>query len=61
MLIQKSFSSHKIIFSQNLAKKNIGKKNVKESEAVLGSTLQLRPGFTLNKVALDWGQPKLLI
>ena len=27
---------------------------------MLGSTLQLRPGLTLHKVALDWGQPKLL-
>ena len=46
---------HKIWF------KNFGQKNVKEAEAVLGSTLQLRPGLTLNKVALDWGQPKLFI
>ena len=42
-------------------KKMLVKTNVKEAEAVLGSTLQLRPGLTLNKVALDWGQPKLFI
>ena len=32
---------------------------LKQAEAVLGSTLQLRPGLTLNKVVLDFGQPKL--
>ena len=26
---------------------------------MLRSTLQLRPGLSMNKVALDWGQPKL--
>ena len=31
----------------------------KLAEAVLDSNLRLRPGLTLNKVALDLGQPKL--
>ena len=32
---------------------------LKQTEAVLGSILQLRPGLTLNMVVLDFGQPKL--